>query len=349
MYDIDFLAVENEDSDGSKSGDAIIINMLDEDTYEQRRVIIDAGFSATGEKVIDRFRSWYRTDHVDLVISTHPDNDHLNGLLTVIETLDVDELLMHLPWNHHGKANKLGNYDRIRAVYDAAIAKGVTVTEPFTGKSRFGGALRILGPTEGFYEQQLSDAIAEVDSGTAGNRLTKSSLSAVLSAGIDLLNRTLGYFPEETLTDVDDTGPRNQMSVITLVRHGDERMMFTGDAGISALDAAADAYEKNYGTLALAPLSFFQAPHHGSKHNLGPAILNRVIGSTNAPHASVTTFVSSAKASKKHPSPKVTNALGRRGVRVITTEGRNIHRGDSDRPGYTTCVPVKPLTEDDDE
>lgn len=349
MYDIDFLAVENEDSDGSKSGDAIIINMMDEDTLEQKRVIIDAGFTATGETVIDRFRSWYGTDHVDLVISTHPDTDHLNGLLTVIETLDVDELLMHLPWDHHADADKLGNYEKIEAVYNAAIAKGVTVTEPFTGESRFGGALRILGPTTGFYEQQLGDAIAEVDNGTAGNRLTKSTLSTVLAAGIDLLDRTLGYFPVETLTDVDDTGPRNQMSAVTLVRHGEERMMLTGDAGISALDAAADAYEGHYGTLASTPLSFFQAPHHGSKHNLGPTILDRVIGPKNAPHASVTSFVSSAKASKKHPSPKVTNALGRRGARVITTEGKNIHRGDSDRPGYTTSVPVKPLTEDDDE
>lgn len=349
MYDIDFLAVENEDSDGSKSGDAIIVNVTDEATDTQRRIIIDAGFSATGDKVVERFQSWYGTNRVDLVISTHPDTDHLNGLLTVIETLDVDELLMHLPWNHHDNADKIGNYERIQAVYDAAVAKGVTVTEPFTGEARFGGALRILGPTVTFYERQLADAIAEVDNGTAGNRLNKSALSTVLAAGLDLLERTLSYFPVETLTDIDDTGPRNQTSVITLVRDGGKRMMFTGDAGISALDAAADEYEVTYGPLTATPLSFFQAPHHGSKHNLGPTVLDRVIGPKDASNASVTSFVSSAKASKKHPSPKVTNALGRRGATVITTEGKNIHRGDSSRPGYTTSVPVKPLKEDDDE
>jgi len=349
MYDIDFLAVENEDSNGSKSGDAIIINVMDEATAEQKRVIIDAGFTATGEKVVDRFRSWYGTNHVDLIISTHPDTDHLNGLLTVIENLDVGELLMHLPWDHHGKAHKLGNYERIEAVYNAAIAKGIKVTEPFTGEVRFGGALRILGPSVGFYEQQLEEAIIEVDSGAAGSRLTKSMLSTVLAAGVDLLDRTLGHFPVETLTDVDDTGPRNQMSVVTLIRHGDERMMFTGDAGISALDAAADAYEYNYGPFASNPLSFFQAPHHGSKHNLGPTILNRIIGPTNASSVSIASFVSSAKASKKHPSPKVTNALGRRGAPPMTTEGNDIHTGHSHRPGYTPGVLVKPLQEDDDE
>lgn len=349
MYDIDFLAVENEDMDGSRSGDAILVNVADADTGVQRRIIIDGGFAATGDTVIKRFRTWYDTDHVDLVISTHPDTDHLNGLLTVIETLDVDELMMHLPWNHNGDANQLGNYEKIEAVYDAAVERGIRITEPFTGTERFGGAVRILGPSISFYEARLLEAIDEATSGTAAERMAKSKLSVLLAAGTDLLERVLNYFPTETLTDTDDTGPRNQMSAITLIREGERRMMLTGDAGISAIAAAADDYEAAVGSFAVKPLSFFQAPHHGSKHNLGPTILDRVIGTESSPHGPLASFVSSAKASKKHPSPKVTNALGRRGARVITTEGQNIHHGESDRPGYTPCTPVRPLQEDDGE
>lgn len=350
MYDIDFLAVENEDSDGSRSGDAIIVNVADQTTAQQRRIVIDAGFSATGDKVVERVRDWYNTDHIDLVISTHPDTDHLNGLLTVIETLTVDELMMHLPWNHHHDAKQLGNYERIEAVYNAAVERGVTVTEPFTGTERFGGALRILGPTITFYEDRLREAIDEAVSGTAATRMSKSALTAVLAAGSNLLERTLAYFPVETLTDVDDTGPRNQMSVITLVRSSTRRAMLTGDAGISAIAAAADDYETTVGRFSSAPLTFFQAPHHGSKHNLGPTILNRVIGAKSAAaHGPVTSFVSSAKASEKHPSPKITNGLGRRGAKVLTTEGRDIHHGESPRPGYTKIEPLEPLQEDDGE
>lgn len=349
LYDIDFLAVENVDADGSRSGDAIIINTTDTDTGEQRRIIVDGGFTATGDTVVERFRTWYDTDHVDLVISTHPDTDHLNGLLTVIETLDVGELMMHLPWNHNGDANQLGNYEKIEAIYEAAVRRGIPITEPFTGTKRFGEAVRILGPSVSFYEARLIEAIAEATSGTAAERLTKSTLSVLLAAGADLLERVLNVFPAETLTDTDDTGPRNQMSAITLIREGERRMMLTGDAGISALAAAAEDYEATVGAFPIKPLTFFQAPHHGSKHNLGPTILDRVIGTENHPHGPLVSFVSSAKASKKHPSPKVTNALGRRGATVITTEGQNIHHGDSDRPGYTPCTPVKPLQEDDGE
>lgn len=349
MYDIDFLAVENEDADGSRSGDAIIVNVADTATEAQRRIIVDGGFGATGDKVIERFRTWYDTDHVDLVISTHPDTDHLNGLLTVIETLDVDELMMHLPWNHNGDADQLGNYEKIEAVYDAAVERNIRITEPFTGLERFGGAVRILGPSISFYEARLTEAIEEATSGIAAERFSKSKLSVLLAAGTDLLDRVLSLFPAETLTDTDDTGPRNQMSTITLIQEGERRMMLTGDAGISAIAAAADDYEVAVGPFAVKPLAFFQAPHHGSKHNLGPTILDRVVGAQNSPHGSLTSFVSSAKASKKHPSPKVTNALGRRGAPVITTEGKNIHLGDSDRPGYTPSVPLKPLQEDDGE
>jgi beta-lactamase superfamily II metal-dependent hydrolase len=349
LYDIDFLAVENEEGDGSRSGDAIIVNTPDGATGVQRRIIIDAGFSPTGDKVVENFRAWYNTDHVDLVISTHPDTDHLNGLLTVIETLDVDEVMMHLPWNHNGDADRLGNYERIEAVYDAAVARGIRITEPFAGAERFGGAVRILGPSISFYEHRLMEAIDEVTSGTAADRMTKSKFSTLLAAGTDLLERALSFFPAETLNDTDDTGPRNQMSVITLICDGARRMLLTGDAGISAINDAAGEYETTVGSFAAKPLTFFQAPHHGSKHNLGPTVLDRVIGTESKPHGPVTSFVSSAKASKKHPSPKVTNALGRRGATVITTEGLNIHHGNGERPGYKPCTPVKPLQEDDGE
>lgn len=349
MYDIDFLAVENEDADGSRSGDAIIVNVADAETGAQRRIIVDGGFGPTGDKVIERFQTWYDTDHVDLVISTHPDTDHLNGLLSVIEALDVDELMMHLPWNHSDDADQLGNYEKIEAVYHAAVERNIRITEPFTGLERFGGAVRVLGPSNAFYEARLTEAIEEATSGIAAERFSKSKLSVLLAAGTDLLDRVLSFFPAETLTDTDDTGPRNQMSTITLISEGERRMMLTGDAGISAIAAAADDYEATVGSFTVKPLTFFQAPHHGSKHNLGPTILDRMIGTENRPHGPLASFVSSARASKKHPSPKVTNALGRRGARVITTEGQNIHHGESDRPGYTPCAPVKPLQEDDGE
>lgn len=74
----------------------------------------------------------------------------------------------------------------------------------------------------------------------------------------------------------------------------------------------------------LRNLSFFQTPHHGSKRNLGPTILNKIVGDP-LPCGSAAKFTAMISASKngepKHPSKRVVNALIRRGARVIATQG----------------------------
>lgn len=80
-YEIDWHAVGEE----SKSGDAITThwgNLYSETRRERCVVVIDGGFKDTGDTIADHIVQHYNTNHVDLVISTHPDNDHINGLLT---------------------------------------------------------------------------------------------------------------------------------------------------------------------------------------------------------------------------------------------------------------------------
>ncbi|WP_414171720.1 MBL fold metallo-hydrolase [Clavibacter tessellarius] len=91
MYDIDFLAVENEERNGTKSGDAIIVSLPDAVDGVQKLVVVDAGFTDTGQQVIDNISRWYGAVPIDLIISTHPDSDHLNGLQSVLEAFEVRE------------------------------------------------------------------------------------------------------------------------------------------------------------------------------------------------------------------------------------------------------------------
>ena len=58
-----------------------------------------------------------------------------------------------------------------------------------------------------------------------------------------------------------DTGPRNNSSVITLLQLDNVRLLLTGDAGIPALEAAADVYEAIFQSFQAYPLRFIQAPH----------------------------------------------------------------------------------------
>lgn len=347
MYELDFLPVENVEASSTRSGDAIAARFTHPTENRQVVIAVDAGFTDVGSNLAAHIKKYYGTSHIDLVISTHPDTDHLNGLKTLFDECTVGELLIHKPWNHHTRAYEIGNYERIRELVALAEAQGVTITEPFVGLQRFDGALTILGPSVDYYNDMLNEAVS--DATTASVSLSASALATKVLAGVSVLKRVLANYPFETLDDVDDTNARNNMSVITLLNVDDRRMLLTGDAGIHALDQAVDAYELFQGaSISDAPLHLFQAPHHGSRHNLGPTILDRILGPIGQPHrADATAYISSSKSSEKHPSPRVTNALGRRGASVIVTEGQSIcyWSPGTSRPGWGAATPLGPLDE----
>jgi beta-lactamase superfamily II metal-dependent hydrolase len=108
--------------------------------------------------------------------------------------------------------------------------------------------------------------------------------------------------------------------------------LLTSDAGIPALTAAAD-YAANR-NIALDDLAFMQVPHHGSKHNVGKTILNRI--------KATTAYVSAGAKAPKHPARKVTNALIRRGSTVYKTAGTNLQHS-KDSPQRCTYFDVASL------
>lgn len=344
MFDIDFLAVENDDSSSTHSGDAIIAHFSVPGRSEPAIVVIDAGYSGTGDEVADHIRDYYGTDRVDLIISTHPDSDHLNGIKTVLDRCRVDELWIHQP-DLYIDASAMGNHDKLVEVLDLAIVKGVVIREPFAGLSAFGDSLTVLGPTADYYKSLVGDI---VNAPTTYSAFESAYGSTIVKLAARALNKVLQYFPIETLRDDDDDSARNQSSVILLLDIDGDRLLFTGDAGIEALNRAADGYEVLHGSFGAAPLHMFQVPHHGSKHNLGPTVLDRVVGAGAGPRV-ITAIASSSKSSEKHPSPKVTNALGRRGARVLATEGKGIyfHSPGRTRPGWVPIAALPPLEESD--
>jgi len=88
-------------------------------------------------------------------------------------------------------------------------------------------------------------------------------------------------------------------------------------------------------------LRFVQVPHHGSHHNVGPAILDRLIGTKLSAEAHLrTAFVSAAKDAGKHPSKKVVNAFKRRGATVHATQDTiKLYHRDSCR-GWRASTPL---------
>ena len=97
-FEIDFLPV----GDGEKGGDTIALRYgkLDGSRSEQVLIVIDGGTKESGEDLVKHIIKYYKTEHVDKVISTHPDADHSSGLTVILEKLKVDCLWMHRPWEH---------------------------------------------------------------------------------------------------------------------------------------------------------------------------------------------------------------------------------------------------------
>lgn len=349
MYELDLHPVEGSGV-GGKSGDAITARFTTP-TGRQAVVVIDGGFTDDGQRIADHVRRYYDTLTVDLVVSTHPDADHINGLGTVLTELRVTELLVHQPWAHATDASDFSNLEAIQKLVAVAADRGTTVREPFTDLQACDGAVTILGPSPDFYTECVARHLREVSTGTAAARLTSATPAGPALSKAAGLSHALSILPTvETLGEDGDSGPRNDSSVITLLQLDGERFLLTGDAGISSLWEAATAYETHVGgPFSVFPLRFFQPPHHGSRRNLSPSLLNHIIGTEDCPHGATGATISAADDDPKHPSPKVTNALLRRSVKSSVTGNGIVCWSSSDAParGWTTAPTLPPMFEDD--
>lgn len=119
----------------------------------------------------------------------------------------------------------------------------------------------------------------------------------------------------ETLSEnPEPTSAFNESSVVQIGMFDGRTALLTGDVGPGGLAEAAD-YAETIG-IALPGPRFVQVPHHGSRRNVTPSVLNRWLGnplSSSAEERRGTAFCSAAKDDEDHPRKKVQNAFLRRG------------------------------------
>jgi beta-lactamase superfamily II metal-dependent hydrolase len=327
MYEIDFLPV----GDGGRSGDAIAMRFT-RPSGALAHVIIDAGFKDDGEALVEHVQRYYDTSSIDLAILTHPDGDHIGGMGVVVRELDVGTLWLHSLGAHGGAS--LDAADAVDELIGVASDNGTDVAEPFAGSSAFGEALRILGPTEAYYDELVERQLF-VGKSTSGSR-------ALLEATRTRVQRFLSLLPIEVPFDEGEgTSPRNNSSIITMLEVDGRRLLFTADAGVAALDNAWD-YLNDSGLGAQAP-DLAQIPHHGSRRNASTELLNRLYGGTGQSSCRNGIVSVSANADAKHPSPRVVNAYMRRGFTVLTTAGSTVCFRGPDTPSRAGWGPVTPL------
>lgn len=368
--EIEFLSVGEE----SRAGDAIVVRYGTSESYEI--MIIDGGHEASGELLVKHINKYFgKTAKISHVVLTHSDADHASGLRTVLKDLNVANLWLHVPWLHAARARQYfknknwtdenltksikKEYALIDEIVQIALDKKISINFPFVGQKI--GPFHVLSPVMDIYDILLPqfDSTPEPDKEAIeaqGWWIGKApSLLARLTEQV--VAKTQKWFEEswynERLKDGGVTSASNESSVVL---YGDlpegERILLTGDAGIRALSVAAYVAEQN--NLPLKKFDFVQIPHHGSRRNVGPTILNNILGpiqSKESP-ARYAAFVSAPKEDDTHPRMMVLNAFTRRGSKVVTTQGENaIHYGGfPKRENYhaATVIPFTPRVEDYD-
>lgn len=352
-FEVDFLPVGE-----NGSGDAICIRYGDDSGFYVH--VVDGGYTDTAETIINHITKHYGPNVViHHMVLSHADDDHARGLIGVLQHFTVLNLWMNRPWlycaeviqHFHGNWTLAGLEKEIKAAHSylvdlEAIAneKGTVIHEVFQGAQI--GAFTVLAPSRDRYVSLIPDL------GKTPDSYADKSLAGTIWEGVKtVVNAVREAWDYETLDEnPDPTSASNETSVVQLGVFGDKQVLLTADVGPDGLAEAA-SYAASRGLL--SPPNLVQVPHHGSRRNVTPSVLNEWLGGPLEQEAVIGTAVCSVSKGKsdKYPRKTVANAFRRRGYPVHTTAGEaKSHReGYPMRLGWSSSTPVPFYTEVDDE
>jgi beta-lactamase superfamily II metal-dependent hydrolase len=328
-FEIDVLGC----GDGCKGGDAIVFRYgnLMSDPISQRIVVVDGGYTANGEEIYRLITDKYKSKNIYLAILTHPDLDHVQGLKRLFEynDLKITNLIMHRPWLNEAIIN--ANYtdgritnnsikERLKKTFsyayelsELAEKKGTTIIEPsiVDYSLDFGANLYILGPCDSWYKTKL------LESDKTPDCVASDSKFVAFSASDEYENYTPGQSVKWYYDDPHTT-PINETSVVCLFEYNGIKVLFTGDVGREGLKLAVE--NANSKSLSLKDLMIFFSPHHGSRKNLTPELMDAI--------KSTFTFLSTPpEGDPHHPSRRLVNKYKEKGHTLYSTNGQSMHWG----------------------
>lgn len=343
-FEIDFLPV------GDTYGDAIVIRYGDDENGYFLHVV-DGGRVETGQTMIDHINTYYPGYFINHMVLSHADNDHACGLIDVLKQFDVKHLWMNRPWlyanetlqHFHGSFTLQGliNDMKERHPYlveleSLAKEKGTLIHEVFQGAQI--GQFTVIAPSRERYIELIPDF---EKTPTSYKDEAKEPKYGLLKSFIEAAKEWLDEkWDVETLSDNPrpPTSASNESCVVQYATLDEGRtVLLTADVGPAGLSEAADYAA----ALGLTYPGFMQMPHHGSRHNVTPAILDRWLGTTKSQGTVVGTAFCSIGANKpEYPRGQVKNAFIRRGYAVYANRNAMIsHYSGSGHPGLVPLVP----------
>lgn len=308
-----------------EKGDSYVVE-LHNDVGEKFSFVIDGGTKKNSEAMINHVNK-YHNGQIDLAICTHPDTDHIGGLINLMEQCNVEHLFLNDPRDVLSedilfqKARSNLNPDEV-SLFKSAFERidelkkqaeyQNTKHHPSTFSNinpRFiwgGWNVYILGPSQNFFNDiWLSEDVV------------RDWFNS------DFINRLVANQPQTSTLDdpAIDTKPVNNSSIILLIEGYGKKYLFTGDAGKRAIREAMTMRD-------ISNLTWFDVPHHGSRRNLDTQIINHL-----APRVA---YISSP-GTDKHPRTTIVRALQKAGTHVYSTckHGSICHGDWQSRPEFS--------------
>ncbi len=212
-------------------GDATYVRFPD-----GRDMLVDGGPNNKVLECLGRHMPFWDR-HINLVVMTHPQRDHLQGLIEVVNRFSVDYFV---------RSDVANNTEGYQKLIDAVAAKKVSVRFVSQGENVDVGATRlsVLWPS--------AEQVASLARGPLGD--------IAGTQGDALESRVLGV--SSTPTNLNDA------SIVFWLRYGSFDAVLTGDA-----DTRVESRYRGV-KLALDRVEVLKVPHHGSRTAMTEAFLD---------------------------------------------------------------------------
>lgn len=345
-FEIDLLPVGSE----KKSGDCIAMRYGDlvNGKRQQTVIVVDGGYKDTWQKTLKpHLRNYYNCEydgklHIDIVILSHPDQDHVSGLVEMAKDTEVEiaQVWMHKPWEElttswfkDGRITKeslkerLGDaFEKAKELADISWTRNVKLLDVGPIPIKNGALITILGPSKEFYKTCIANCEKTPNQAENVDDLAQTQGTNGKIEFEPYLRGLIKWYD-----DKENTSPINESSLIILFQYEGTKVLLTGDAGKNGLSQAI-IYANEKG-IRLNNCTIVKMPHHGSRKNINPKILDALKGSKYF-------FFSCASDDEgHHPSMRLINLMIEKGMKNYKTGGTTLHWGkDAPDRGWTTAT-----------
>jgi len=257
-------------------GDGILIK------YKSLQVIIDGGPSGSRmvECLSENIPPWDR--EVELMILTHPDSDHLTGLINVLERYNVNQIVVNSIVKESGAFWEF---------HQRVLAEGAQIYSPQAGDKLKLGPIdfRVLWPDKRLGDERVW-------------RLGSGDISSdEHPRGVPQAQHHPGGEIAQILGAATVSDKTNETSIVLKLSFGNFDTLLSGDIGFASENQ-----------IDFSEVEVLKIPHHGSKYSTSDDLLKEA-----SPELAI---ISVGKNSFGHPTREVIEKLSNLEIKTLRTD-----------------------------